>query len=102
MRVGFDARWYNDAGVGTYVAELLRALVRCADCELIVYESPGNLVPGLDGLTGKRVSVRSSKYSLSAQFEFRRCIQQDCLDVFHTPFYVMPLGAACPVVVTIH
>jgi len=102
MRVGFDARWYNDAGVGTYVAELLRALVRRADCELIVYENPGNLVPGLDGLTGRRISVRSAKYSLAAQFELRRRIRQDKLDVFHTPFYMMPLAAGCPVVVTVH
>src|SRR5258708_2658681 len=102
MRVGFDARWYNDAGVGTYVAELLRALVRRADCELVVYENPGNLVPGLDGLTGKRISISSAKYSLAAQFELRRRIRQDKLDVFHTPFYVMPLAARCPVVVTVH
>lgn len=102
MRVGLDARWYNDAGVGTYVAELLRALFRRGDCELIVYESPGNAVPGLGGLPGKRVPVRSTKYSLAAQFELRRCIRQDKLDVFHAPFYVMPLAAGCPVVVTMH
>src|SRR6266852_5690824 len=99
MRVGFDARWYNDAGVGTYVAELLRALMRRGDCELIVYENPGNLVPGLDGLTGKRVSVDAGRYSLAAQFEFRRRIRQDKVDVFHSPFYGMPLAAGCPVVV---
>jgi len=46
--------------------------------------------------------VHSSKYSLSAQFEFRRRIREDKLDVFHAPFYVMPLAAECPVVVTVH
>src|SRR6266700_4411488 len=102
MRVGFDARWYNDAGVGTYVAELLRALVRRSDCEIVVSVNPVNFVPGLDGWGGKRVSVYSSKYSLAAQFELRRRIRQDKLDVFHTPFYMMPLAAGCPVVVTVH
>ena len=33
MRVGFDARWYNDSGVGTYVAGLLPALIR-AGCDV--------------------------------------------------------------------
>jgi hypothetical protein len=27
--VGFDARWYNESGVGVYVVELLRANARC-------------------------------------------------------------------------
>ena len=48
MRVGFDARWYNDSGVGTYVAELLKALIALRgqreapsnDLELVVYEDP--------------------------------------------------------------
>jgi glycosyltransferase involved in cell wall biosynthesis len=102
MRVGFDARWYNDSGVGAYVAGLLGALVRRAECEFVAYESPGNLVPGLDGLSCKRILVHSSKYSLSAQFEFRRRIREDKLDVFHAPFYVMPFAAECPVVVTVH
>ncbi len=102
MRVGFDARWYNDAGVGTYVAELLRALVRRGDCDLIVYENPENLIPGLDGLTDKKALVHAGKYSLTAQFDLRRRIRQDNLDVFHSPFYMMPLAAGCPVVVTMH
>jgi hypothetical protein len=46
MRVGFDARWYNDSGVGNYVAGLLNALAEAADdIELIVYEDPANRVP---------------------------------------------------------
>jgi len=49
MRVGFDARWYNHSGVGSYIAGLLPALVR-AGCELVVYADPRNLVPGLDSV----------------------------------------------------
>ncbi len=100
MRVGFDARWYNESGVGTYVAGLLPALVR-AGCELVVYVDPGNAVPGLDKLSAQAVPIRSGRYSPFASFEFRRRAKQDKLDLFHSPFYVAPM-LACPVIVTLH
>jgi len=100
MRVGFDARWYNKSGVGSYIAGLLPALVR-AGCELVVYVDPRNPVPGLDRLSLQTVPVSSGKYSPLATFEFRRREELDKLDLFHCPFYATPL-MRCPVVVTIH
>jgi len=100
LRVGFDARWYNRSGVGSYVAGLLPALVRDG-CELVVYVDPENPVPGLDRLELQIVPVRSGKYSPLSSLEFRRREKADKLDVFHSPFYATPL-LECPVVVTIH
>ena len=100
MRVGFDARWYNNSGVGTYIAGLLPALVR-AGCELVVYVDPSNPVPGLDALSLQVVPVSSGKYSPLASLEFRRLEKRNKLDLFHCPFYAAPL-LKCPVVVTIH
>ena len=102
-RVGFDARWYNDSGVGTYVAELLRAMVPLQEqFELVVYQDVKNKVPGLDSLPVKTREVDAGKYSIAAQFELARCCRIDSLDLFHAPFYAAPLRAPCPVVVTIH
>jgi glycosyltransferase involved in cell wall biosynthesis len=100
MRVGFDARWYNKSGVGSYVASLLPALTR-AGCELVVYVDPLNPVPGLDHLKLEVVHVRSRKYSPFSSLEFRRREKTDKLDLFHCPFYATPL-LECPVVVTVH
>ena len=100
MRVGFDARWYNDSGVGSYVAGLLPALAH-AGCELVAYVDPGNPVPGLDKLSAQIVPIKAGKYSPLASLEFRRRARQDKLDLFHSPFYVMPL-LECPVIVTVH
>ncbi len=100
MRVGFDARWYNQSGVGSYIAGLLPALVR-AGCELVVYVDPRNPVPGLDKLSLQTVPVSSGKYSPLATLEFRRREKRDKLDLFHCPFYAAPL-LRCPVVVTVH
>lgn len=100
MRVGFDARWYNNSGVGTYVAGLLPALA-CAGCELVVYVDPENPVPGLDKVDVQTVPISWGRYSPFASLEFRRRAKQDKLDVFHSPFYVAP-WVECPVVITIH
>src|SRR5262249_19772869 len=104
LRVGFDARWYNDSGVGVYVAELLRAMaaIEGRGFELVVYENPQNPVPQLVGLGVSRVAVSALRYSLAEQFEFRRRSRLDRLDVFHSPFFAIPLGLRCPVVVTVH
>lgn len=103
MRVGFDARWYNDSGVGTYVAELLKAMSQLQHrIELLVYEDRQNCVPGLEHLPVERVALRSGKYSLSGQFEIASRQRKDKLDVFHSPFYVVPVAVGCPIVVTIH
>ncbi|HJX85741.1 MAG TPA: glycosyltransferase family 1 protein, partial [Candidatus Angelobacter sp.] len=103
MRVGFDARWYNDSGVGVYVAGLLRALTeRRQDFDLVVYEDPRNPVLGLAAHTVERIQIAAQKYSVSEQWELKGRCKKDGLDVFHSPFYVMPLLAPCPVVVTVH
>lgn len=100
MRVGFDARWYNKSGVGSYVAGLLPALAR-AGCELVAYVDPLNPVPGLNKLDLQIVPVRSGKYSPLASLEFRHREKEDKLELFHCPFYATPL-LECPVVVTVH
>jgi glycosyltransferase involved in cell wall biosynthesis len=100
MRIGFDARWYNKSGVGTYIAGLLPALCR-ADCELVVYIDPRNPVPGLDKFSVQTVPVFSRKYSPLSSVEFRRLEKRHKLDLFHCPFYAAPL-LNCPVVVTVH
>ena len=109
IRVGFDARWYNDSGVGTYVGELLRALAAVhREIDLIIYEDPQNPVSGLDHSSGLdhhsmvRIPVHSKKYSLREQWEFRRRAAEDRLDLFHCPFYAVPLTLNCPLVVTVH
>ena len=100
MRVGFDARWYNQSGVGSYIAGLLPALIG-AGCDLVVYVDRSNPVPALDRLPVQTVPVSSGKYSPFATLEFRRLEKRDKLDLFHCPFYPAPL-VSCPVVVTVH
>lgn len=103
MRIGFDARWYNDSGVGNYVVGLLQAFAECAhDIHIVAYESPNHPIPGLDQLAITRVRIHSPKYSVQEQVELSYRCRHDRLDVFHSPFYLVPFAAACPVITTIH
>jgi glycosyltransferase involved in cell wall biosynthesis len=103
LRIGFDARWYNDSGVGNYVAGLLRAMAGSPrGFDLFVYEHPDNRVPDLDDLPLHRIMVQSSRYSLRGQLDMARRTRIDKLDAFQSPFYIIPLAASCPVIVTLH
>jgi glycosyltransferase involved in cell wall biosynthesis len=101
LRVGFDARWYNDSGVGTYVAGLLHALSRLSEVELVVYEDPANPVPDLAEACVRK-PVRSGKYSAVSQIQLAQLCRRDRLHVFHSPFYMVPFVAECAVVITVH
>lgn len=103
MRIGFDGRWYGQSGVGNYVSDLLDAMQRVdGDIEIILYEDPENPLDHLDGARIRKIPVRARKYSAREQFELARRCRIDRLDVFHSPFYLTPWFASCPVVVTIH
>ncbi|HEX7288693.1 MAG TPA: sugar transferase [Candidatus Angelobacter sp.] len=102
LRVGFDARWHNESGVGRYVAELLGAMTRLGHAELVVYEDERNPLPGISACDAERVAVDGGKYSVAGQVEMAQRVLRDGLDVFHSPFYAVPLAAGCPVVVTFH
>jgi glycosyltransferase involved in cell wall biosynthesis len=103
VRIGFDARWYNTSGVGTYVGNLLECMAKHKedDVQIIVYEHADNPVPVVSEGIRKQI-VTGRKYSAGGQVELARRCAIDRLDVFHAPFYIVPLAARCPVVCTIH
>ena len=103
IRVGFDARWYSSSGVGTYVVNLLNSLgsIDDGDFEVFVYENPQNPVPVASRNLHKRI-IQAQKYSVQEQFELARLCWTDRLDVFHSPFYIVPFFASCPIVATVH
>ena len=103
LRVGFDARWYNDSGVGAYVKGILGAMAQLDDqLDLIIYDDPQNPVPLPECSNVRRIAIAAKKYSVAEQVELARRCREDRLDVLHCPFYIVPLFASCPVVVTLH
>jgi glycosyltransferase involved in cell wall biosynthesis len=89
--------------VGSYIANLLEALGKLEDedFEVIVYESAINPVP-VEAPKLKKQLVKAGKYSPTGQVELAYRCRLDRIDVFHAPFYIVPLLATCPVISTIH
>src|SRR6185437_7177200 len=89
--------------VGAYVAGLARAMSEMQESvELVLYENSGNPVPLPTNGPAERIPVSAKKYSVAEQIELARRCREDRLDLFHSPFYIVPLLASCPVVVTFH
>jgi glycosyltransferase involved in cell wall biosynthesis len=103
MRVGFDGRWYNSSGVGNYVSGLVRAMGSLdRGPDIFLYEDPQNPLKNVHSNHIVKIPVSAKRYSIQEQFELPRRCRTDRLDAFHSPFYLTPWLAPCPVVVTIH
>jgi len=104
MRIGIDARKLHDFGIGTYLQNLLKELVRLDDdAEYVVLcyardlEWLGTLGPRV-----RPVLTAADTYSLLEQIEIPWRLWRAGVDLFHSPHYVLPLLVTCPSVVTIH
>jgi len=114
MRIAIDARYVHTTdcevvpagGVGRYAFELIRNLLALdADLHLTLIVPAGNVRPVVE--TGLRGRVREIPYaapphSLRTLFRLSRQIRLDGVDVFHSPFNVLPRGLSCPAVTTVH
>jgi glycosyltransferase involved in cell wall biosynthesis len=101
MVIGFDGRWYNQSGVGSYSLRLLNALVRQQGrYRLVLFEHPGNPVPVESDV--QRVPLYAGRYTPAGQFELSRQLAKHRVDLVHCAFYVPPFLARCPVVVTFY
>ena len=103
-RVAYDLRWHSGT-LDHYVSLLLAALVAEGSDEFhfVCYGDPKDreLVQRL----GEAAEFRAAlwpRYGLAAQIAFPRALLKDRIQLLHCPFYVMPLWASVPTVVTFH
>lgn len=106
MRIGIDARLWNETGVGRYIRNLVWGIDQHADStdhSFIIYLFPHEY---------KNLSFQSSKiekrlapfrwHTLTEQVAFPRAIQRDLLDLMHFTYYSVPYTYNRPYVVTLH
>jgi len=85
------------------VRGLLAAMAQLKnELDVVVYQAPRNPVPLPNCGNVRQIAVMAKKYSFAEQVELAKRCREDRLDVFHSPFYVVPFFVSCPVVVTIH
>jgi glycosyltransferase involved in cell wall biosynthesis len=103
MKIGFDARMIDWAGVGTYSYNLLKALKEIdKENEYILFCDRNSIsqVPYADNFS-KRV-ISESIFSSFHQLFFSISLKKQSLDIFHSPHFIFPLFLSCSSVVTIH
>ena len=111
MRVGLDGRCIQDhfPGIGRYAFCLARelALIAPGD-EWVIFHEEGARNTRFDlrilrsQTNVELVPVRSRIFSLDQQLVLPRLARAEGLDLYHSPYYVMPYRMPCPTVVTIH
>lgn len=105
-----DARTVNEhfPGIGRYTLNLARALHGHLDDreELVLLRDPTAPSPwNLADVTGagvRAVDIAISPFSLQQQWVVPARLQQLNVDVYHSPYYLMPYLPRVPALVTVH
>lgn len=109
-RIAFDARYINDRyhGIGRYAFRLLEAMVAAApERTFIVFRGRGRDSRFDWNTLAARPNVELCDgpwplYGPHEQCLWPWLLRRARADVFHSPYFVAPLLAPCPVVITIH
>jgi glycosyltransferase involved in cell wall biosynthesis len=104
VRIGIDARKLHDFGIGTYIRNLLRQLVRMDhDTEFVLLCRPlDRQTLSLLGENFRPVVETAANYSIAEQFKIPWALRRERVELFHAPHYVLPPLVSCRSVVTIH
>ncbi len=103
IKLAFDARKYEDYGIGTYVRRLLKGFAQSHDGpECTVFVGP-EFHPRSPFPSRWRIQTLPYKpYSVAEFVRFGRDVRQSGRSLFHTPHYTTPLAPGVPTVVTVH
>ena len=106
MRIGIDARLWNESGVGRYVRNLVEQL------QLIDHENKYVLFVGSKDYENVKCQMSNVKWrlvkadigwhTLEEQLKFPLIINKENLDLMHFPYFSVPIFYNRPYIVTIH
>jgi glycosyltransferase involved in cell wall biosynthesis len=103
LRVLLDARKLRDpeSGVGSYIVNLVQALLRQDGApDVVLVRAGGHKPVGVDGV--EEIFVRHPAEIALTPRRLAPALRGRRYDVFHSPFDIAPIGIDAPVVVTIH
>lgn len=103
MRIGIDARMADWSGIGSYTRNFLKALRKIDDENKYILFCNGessSLLPEAPNFIKREVNV--PVFSVAGQFGWRKILASAELDLFYTPYTIVPQRYPCPVVGTVH
>jgi len=104
MRIGIDARLWDESGVGRYIRNVVRGLdVQLKNHELVIFLQKKSI----DSMQFKNPNIRLVQadvrwHSVSEQLLFKNIIEKENIDLMHFPYFSYPILYKKPFVVTIH
>ena len=106
MRIGIDARFWSETGVGRYIRNLiinLQIIDKQNDYVLFIRdEDYGDVKLRISNLKFKIANCNIKWHTVEEQVVFSRILNKHNLDLVHFPYYSVPVFYNRPFVVTIH
>lgn len=105
MRIGIDARLWNETGVGRYIRNLVWQLEKIdSKNDYVLFVKPG--------ITGEELKIDSPRFktietdihwhTAEEQLLFYKVLDNELLDVVHFPYFSVPILYNRPFVITVH
>jgi glycosyltransferase involved in cell wall biosynthesis len=109
MRIGIDARLWNETGVGRYIRNLVSELQKIdKKNQYVLFVTPELFASKIfDFIQGKDtkwsiVSTDIRWHSVEEQLLFYKVLENEYLDLVHFPYFSIPVLYNRPYVITIH
>lgn len=103
MRIGIDARFLNESGVGRYLRNLITNLkVLDKKNSYFIFLLPKDYNQFQDNRNFKKVAANFSWYGFAEQFNLPKLLNKYKLDLVHFPHFNVPIFYTGKFVVTIH
>ncbi len=104
MRIGIDARFWNESGVGRYIRNLVAELAKIDEKNqyvLFVSKKDFETIPDF-GKNWKKKVADIKWHSVEEQIQYPLLLYRIKLDLMHFPYFSVPISYNKPFVVTIH
>lgn len=105
MKIGIDARLWNETGVGRYIRNLVKNLAQIDtknEYVLFVLKKDKEKTSHYIGNNWNIVVADIPWHSIQEQVSFARILNKENLDLMHFPYFSIPLNYKKPYVMTIH
>jgi len=106
MKIGIDARLFNQTGVGRYTSNLIENLLETDKSNNYVLfvrnEDFDQVKLKIKNLKLKIVRVNIPWHSIKEQIQFTEILNRENLDLVHFPYFSVPISYSRPFIVTIH
>ncbi len=104
MRIGIDARLWNDSGVGRYTRNLIAELAKIdkKNHYVLFFRSREFANVSLPGKNFEKKLADIRWHTIEEQLRFPLILNKEKLDLVHFPYFSVPVFYTKPFVVTIH